>query len=67
MEKHLFTGKLRKDGSGIGLSVVKNILDGYRGKILVRNRLSDGKEVCGSIFEIQFPKAKEIEVLTGIA
>ncbi len=62
-EKHLFTGKLRKDGSGFGLSIVKNIIDGYRGKILVRNTLVDKKEVCGSTFEIQLPKTKEIGVL----
>jgi signal transduction histidine kinase len=58
-KKHLFTGKLRKNGSGIGLSIVKNIIDGYRGKIFVRNRISEEDKVCGSIFEIYFPKAEE--------
>ncbi|MFX0151239.1 MAG: sensor histidine kinase [Candidatus Hodarchaeota archaeon] len=57
--KYLFTGKLRKNGSGIGLSIVKNILDGYRGKISMKNRTNEEGKVCGSTFEIYFPKTDE--------
>ncbi|MFX0124413.1 MAG: sensor histidine kinase [Candidatus Hodarchaeota archaeon] len=58
-KKYLFTGKLRKDGSGIGLSIVKNIIDGFKGKITVRNKENDNGEVCGTVFVLFFPKAQE--------
>lgn len=60
-KKHLFTGKLRKDGSGIGLSIVKNIMDGFRGKIFVKNKINERKEVLGSVFELQFPKVMALK------
>ncbi|MFX0211973.1 MAG: sensor histidine kinase, partial [Candidatus Hodarchaeota archaeon] len=56
--KYLFTGKLRKDGSGIGLSIVKNIIDGYNGKITVMNKEDDNGEILGAVFMILFPIAQ---------
>ena len=63
-KKHLFTGKLRKDGSGIGLSIVKNIVEGYNGKILMRERIDNKNEVCGSVFELHFPIRKGMKELS---
>jgi len=56
-KKHIFTGKLRKNGSGIGLSIVKNIVDHYGGNILVKDNRNKHGEINGSIFELQLPKA----------
>ena len=48
---------MRKNGSGIGLSIVKNIVDRYGGNILVRDNRNKHGELVGSVFELQLPKA----------
>ncbi|MCK4259480.1 MAG: sensor histidine kinase [Halanaerobiales bacterium] len=39
-----------KDGSGIGLSIIKKVIDGHNGKITLRNKVEGG-----AIFIIQLP------------
>jgi signal transduction histidine kinase len=48
---------LRKNGSGIGLSIVKNIVDHYGGNILVKDNRNKHGEINGSISKLQLPKA----------
>jgi len=45
----------KPDGSGLGLSIVKNIIDSYNGRIKVQNDEKDG----GAIFKIWLPR-KEV-------
>lgn len=46
-------------GYGIGLNLVKNIMEKLKGEIRVRDNISDGNEKIGSIIEIILPKTKE--------
>lgn len=52
-------------GYGIGLNLVKNIMEKLKGEIRVRDNISDGNEKIGSIIEIILPKTKE-ETLWGL-
>lgn len=46
-------------GYGIGLNLVKNIMEKLKGEIRVRDNISEDKEKIGSIIEIILPKIKE--------
>lgn len=46
-------------GYGIGLNLVKNIMEKLKGEIRVRDNISEDKEKIGSIIEIILPKTKE--------
>ena len=46
-------------GYGIGLNLVKNIMEKLKGEIRVRDNISENKEIIGSIIEIILPKMKE--------
>lgn len=52
-------------GYGIGLNLVKNIMEKLKGEIRVRDNISDYNEKIGSIIEIILPKTKE-ETLWGL-
>jgi signal transduction histidine kinase len=51
-----FKGQQTTNGMGIGLSLVKTILEAYNGNIWVKNRV-EGNYKEGSIFSIILPKA----------
>lgn len=46
-------------GYGIGLNLVKNIMEKLKGEIRVRDNISEDKEKIGSIIEIILPKIKK--------
>ncbi len=46
-------------GYGIGLNLVKNIMEKLKGEIRVRDNISEDKEKIGSVIEIILPKIKE--------
>ena len=52
-------------GYGIGLNLVKNIMEKLKGEIRVRDNISEDKEKIGSIIEIILPKIKK-ETLWGL-
>ena len=55
--ERLFRTRTRKRGSGLGLYIVKTILEKLRGEISVKNRvIGDHKQ--GSRFEIKLPKVE---------
>lgn len=46
-------------GYGIGLNLVKNIVEKLGGQVLIRDNLNDNNEIRGSVFEVRLPKSKE--------
>lgn len=46
-------------GYGIGLNLVKNIVEKLGGQVLIRDNLNEDGEVRGSVFEVRLPKSKE--------
>lgn len=48
-------------GYGIGLNLVKNIVEKLGGQVLIRDNLNENNEIRGSIFEVRLPKSKEKE------
>lgn len=46
-------------GYGIGLNLVKNIVEKLGGQVLIRDNLNENNEIRGSIFEVRLPKSKE--------
>ena len=46
-------------GYGIGLNLVKNILEKLGGQVLIRDNLNENNEIRGSVFEVRLPKSKE--------
>lgn len=46
-------------GYGIGLNLVKNIVEKLGGQVLVRDNLNEDNEIRGSVFEVRLPKSKE--------
>ena len=52
-------------GYGIGLNLVKNIVEKLGGQVLIRDNLNENNEIRGSIFEVRLPKSKE-ETLWGL-
>lgn len=46
-------------GYGIGLNLVKNIVEKLGGQVLIRDNLNENKEIRGSVFEVRLPKSKE--------
>ena len=47
----------REMGTGIGLSVVKNIMEVHKGEINLKNEISDEKKIVGAIVELTLPKS----------
>ncbi|MCK5761005.1 MAG: HAMP domain-containing histidine kinase, partial [Candidatus Delongbacteria bacterium] len=52
-----YTTKEMGKGLGLGLSIVKGIVDDYSGKILIQSKLNEGTK-----FSIFFPLAKDIHI-----
>lgn len=46
-------------GYGIGLNLVKNIVEKLGGQVLIRDNLNENNEIRGSVFEVRLPKSKE--------
>lgn len=46
-------------GYGIGLNLVKNIVEKLGGQVLIRDNLNEDNEIRGSVFEVRLPKSKE--------
>ena len=46
-------------GYGIGLNLVKNIVEKLGGQVLIRDNLNENNEMRGSVFEVRLPKSKE--------
>lgn len=46
-------------GYGIGLNLVKNIVEKLGGQVLIRDNLNENNEIRGSIFEVRLPKSIE--------
>lgn len=46
-------------GYGIGLNLVKNIVEKLGGQVLISDNLNGNNEIRGSIFEVRLPKSKE--------
>lgn len=46
-------------GYGIGLNLVKNIVEKLGGQVLIRDNLNENNEIRGSVFEVRLPKLKE--------
>ena len=46
-------------GYGIGLNLVKNIVEKLGGQVLIRDNLNENNEIGGSVFEVRLPKSKE--------
>ena len=47
----------REMGTGIGLSVVKNIIEVHKGELNLRNNTMSDKKISGAIVEIILPKS----------
>ena len=47
----------REMGTGIGLSVVKNIMEVHKGEINLKNEISNEKKIIGAIVELILPKS----------
>ena len=47
-------------GYGIGLNLVKNIVEKLGGQVLVRDNLNEDNEIRGSVFEVRLPKSQEV-------
>ncbi|WP_277217891.1 sensor histidine kinase [Peptoniphilus vaginalis] len=45
-------------GYGIGLNLVKNIVEKLGGQVLISDNLNEDGEVRGSVFEVRLPKSK---------
>ena len=45
-------------GYGIGLNLVKNIIEKLGGQVLIRDNLNENNEIRGSVFEVRLPKSK---------
>lgn len=46
-------------GYGIGLNLVKNIVEKLGGQVLIRDNLNENNEIRGSVFEVRLPNLKE--------
>ena len=46
-------------GYGIGLNLVKNIVEKLGGQVLISDNLNENNEIRGSVFEVRLPKSKE--------
>lgn len=46
-------------GYGIGLNLVRNIVEKLGGQVLIRDNLNENNEIRGSVFEVRLPKSKE--------
>ena len=46
-------------GYGIGLNLVKNIVEKLGGQVAISDNLNTNKEIRGSVFEVRLPKSKE--------
>lgn len=46
-------------GYGIGLNLVKNIVEKLGGKVLIFDNLNEDGEIRGTVFEVRLPKIKE--------
>lgn len=46
-------------GYGIGLNLVKNIVEKLGGQVLIRDNLNENNEIRGSVFEVRLPKSIE--------
>ena len=46
-------------GYGIGLNLVKNIVEKLGGQVLIRDNLNENNEIRGSVFEVRLPNSKE--------
>ena len=46
-------------GYGIGLNLVKNIVEKLGGKVLISDNLNEDGEIRGTVFEVRLPKIKE--------
>ena len=44
-------------GTGIGLSVVKNIIEVHKGELNLKNDIMPDKKIIGAIVEIILPKS----------
>ena len=49
----------KSGGYGIGLNLVKNIMEKLRGDIKILDNINEKGEIIGTIFEIILPKIKE--------
>lgn len=49
----------KSGGYGIGLNLVKNIVEKLGGQVLIRDNLNENNEIRGSVFEVRLPKSKE--------
>ena len=47
----------REMGTGIGLSVVKNIIEVHKGELNLKNGITSDKRISGAIVEIILPKS----------
>jgi signal transduction histidine kinase len=54
MWKPFFTTKKSGKGTGLGMAIVKNVLEAHQAKISVSSKLGEG-----TIFEIRFEPVKE--------
>ncbi len=46
-------------GYGIGLNLVKNIVEKLGGQVLIRDNINENNEIRGSVFKVRLPKSKE--------
>lgn len=46
-------------GYGIGLNLVKNIVEKLGGQVLISDNLNGNNDIRGSVFEVRLPKSKE--------
>ena len=51
----------REMGTGIGLSVVKNIIEVHKGQIKLDNNISENSSVIGAIVTLIIPKTLTID------